>query len=86
MAEGVRLYCQETWKLVTEMKGVQLVEKYITHVSHTMLHCCSFTSISKLCEIHALQVVEFYISQSEAANHAVREAACACIAELGTKV
>ena len=33
-----------------------------------------------------LQVVEFYISQTEAANHAVREAACACIAELGTKV
>ena len=31
-------------------------------------------------------MVEFYISQTEAANHAVREAACACIAELGTKV
>ncbi len=30
--------------------------------------------------------VEFYISQSQAANHAVREAACACIAELGKKV
>jgi hypothetical protein len=62
VAEGVRLYCQETWRLVTEMKGVQLVEKYIA------------------------QVVEFYISQTEATNHAVREAACACIAELGTKV
>ena len=31
-------------------------------------------------------VVDFYISQSQAANHAVREAACSCIAELGTKV
>ena len=31
-------------------------------------------------------MVEFYISQTEAANRAVREAACACIAELGTKV
>jgi len=30
--------------------------------------------------------VEFYISQTKADNHAVREAACACIAELGTKV
>ena len=30
--------------------------------------------------------VEFYISQSQASNHAVREAACTCIAELGTKV
>ena len=39
VAEGVRLYCQETWKLVTEMKGVQLVEKYIAQVLctvHTM--------------------------------------------------
>ena len=33
-----------------------------------------------------VQVVEFYVSQSQAANHAVREAACTCIAELGTKV
>ena len=33
-----------------------------------------------------VQVVQFYISQSQAANHAVREAACTCIAELGTKV
>ena len=33
-----------------------------------------------------LSQVEFYISQSQAANHAVREAACICIAELGTKV
>ena len=30
--------------------------------------------------------VEFYVSQTKADNHAVREAACACIAELGTKV
>ena len=29
---------------------------------------------------------EFYVSQTEADNHAVREAACACIAELATKV
>ena len=28
----------------------------------------------------------FYVLQSEADNHAVREAACACIAELATKV
>ncbi|CAI8037892.1 hypothetical protein GBAR_LOCUS21167 [Geodia barretti] len=40
----------------------------------------------QLVEKYIAQVVEFYISQTEAANHAVREAACACIAELGTKV
>ena len=32
VAEGVRLYSQETWKLATEMKGIHLVEKYITIV------------------------------------------------------
>ena len=30
--------------------------------------------------------MSFYIVESQASNHAVREAACACIAELGTKV
>ena len=30
--------------------------------------------------------VSFYVEQSEADNHAVREAACSCIAELASKV
>lgn len=62
MAEGVRLYSQETWRRVTAGRGVAMVEENIEAVA------------------------EFYISQSQASNHAVREAACACIAELGTKV
>ena len=62
VAEGVRLYSQESWRIVTDNKGVELVGQYIKNV------------------------VDFYISQSQAANHAVREAACSCIAELGTKV
>lgn len=40
----------------------------------------------ELVEQYIKDVVEFYIHQSEADNHAVREAACACIAELGSKV
>jgi hypothetical protein len=32
------------------------------------------------------EVVEHYVSQTDADNHAVREAACACIAELPHKV
>ena len=32
MAEGVRLYSQETWRVVTENRGVQLVEKHIQNV------------------------------------------------------
>ena len=38
VAEGVKLYCQETWRLVTEMRGVQLVEKYITQVMQDENH------------------------------------------------
>ena len=30
--------------------------------------------------------MSFYIQESGAANHAVREATCGCIAELGSKV
>ncbi|CAL1530399.1 unnamed protein product [Lymnaea stagnalis] len=62
MAEGVRIYSQETWRLITHGEGRLLVEKYIK------------------------QVVEFYIEATESDNHAVREAACACIAELGSKI
>ncbi|XP_041353501.1 uncharacterized protein LOC121371570 [Gigantopelta aegis] len=62
VAEGVRIYSQETWRLLTHGAGKQLVEKYMEHV------------------------VKHYIAQTEADNHAVREAACACIAELGSKI
>jgi HEAT repeat protein len=62
VAEGVRLYSQETWRLVMQDKGIQYVEKHID------------------------SVVAYYISQSGADNHAVREAACICIAELGKKI
>ncbi|KAK4314086.1 hypothetical protein Pmani_014616 [Petrolisthes manimaculis] len=62
VAEGVRLYSQETWKQVTEAEGKTLVEKYINHV------------------------VSYYIEATGADNHAVREAACACIAELALKL
>lgn len=39
-----------------------------------------------LIEQYIGETVRYYISQTEAENHAVREAACACIAELGAKV
>ncbi|EFN56492.1 expressed protein [Chlorella variabilis] len=62
VAEGVRLYSQETWRMVMGDSGREQVAK------------C------------APQVVAYYIEQSKANNHAVREAACACIAELMCKV
>ncbi|KAL8583744.1 hypothetical protein ACOMHN_000365 [Nucella lapillus] len=62
VAEGVRIYSQETWRLVTQGGGKDLVEKYIDNV------------------------VEYYVQATDSDNHAVREAACACIAELGSKI
>jgi len=62
VAEGVKIYSNETWKFVHGEKGKEI-----------------------LCK-HAEAVCKFYISQSQADNHAVREAACHCIGELCTKV
>lgn len=62
VAEGVRLYSQETWELVMGGQGRVWVAR------------C------------APQIVSYYVEQSKANNHAVREAACACIAELMSKV
>jgi len=39
-----------------------------------------------LVEEHIGPIVRFYMTQADAPNHAVREAACACLAELGLKV
>lgn len=39
-----------------------------------------------LVEEYISGIVDYYIKSADAANHAVREAACACIAELGLKV
>jgi len=62
VAEGVRVYSIETWRLIFGEQGKHIVCKYADEVS------------------------KFYISQSQADNHAVREAACHCISELCTKV
>lgn len=62
VAEGVRLYSQETWRQVAGTEGKLLVEKYID------------------------SVVSYYTEATTADNHAVREAACACIAELASKI
>jgi len=65
LAEGVRIYSQETWKMVTALEeggGRQVV---IDHID---------------------SVVSYYITSTKADNHAVREAACQCIAELAAKI
>ncbi len=62
VAEGVRLYSQETWKIAVGTHGREWVAKCITNV------------------------VSYYVEQSKANNHAVREASCSCIAELMAKI
>lgn len=62
VAEGVKIYSNETWRLVHGTQGREIISK------------------------HAGAVCEFYIAQSTADNHAVREAACHCISELCIKV
>jgi len=62
LAEGVRIYSQNTWKQIAGQRGKVLVEKYID------------------------KTVEYYVQSTQADNHAVREAACQCIAELANKI
>jgi len=62
LAEGVRIYSQETWVLTVGQNGKSLVEDNIDNF------------------------VKYYIECTQADNHAVREAACQCIAELSAKV
>jgi len=62
LAEGVRIFAQNTWKQVAGSEGRVLVETYIS------------------------DVVSYYVECTVAENHAVREAACQCIAELAVKI
>jgi len=62
LAEGVRIYSQNTWRQVAGQRGKVLVEKYIE------------------------EIVQYYVEATQANNHAVREAACQCIAELANKI
>ena len=62
MAEGVKLYSQETWRGVVGDKGILLVVQY------------------------SESIIDFYLLQARADNHAVREAACHCISEICSKI
>lgn len=55
--------------------------KLSSHILTLSLHACCASSLL----FWHMQVVAYYIEQSKANNHAVREAACACIAELMCK-
>jgi len=63
VAEGVRLYSQETWRLMVPPTGGAPILMSVLQ-----------------------EVVDAYCAATNAANHAVREAACKCMSELGTKI
>ncbi len=69
LAEGVRLYSQESWRILSET-----VENGGGKLSR------------KLVSEYIKEVSAYYIIQTQADNHAVREAACHAIVELAVKV
>ena len=69
-------------RLTILCKNMWTILKYILRYPIITQCCCDVD----VCIIYVCVQVDFYISQSQAANHAVREAACICTAELGTKV
>ncbi|KAM7535399.1 hypothetical protein Aperf_G00000091356 [Anoplocephala perfoliata] len=62
VAEGVKVFSQQTWCEVTGGRGREI----LTHIIQPTL--------------------DYYVEQSRTDNHAVREAACACMAEVGIKL
>lgn len=69
VAEGVRLYSQETWRVVTENKGVELVGKYIKNVVSSdiciitmfQLYRCPLAEVTFLIECKGLPwALSFY--------------------------
>ena len=62
LAEGVRIYSQQTWMMIVGENGKKAVEQDIDNF------------------------VKYYVECTKADNHAVREAACQCIAELAGKI
>ena len=62
VADGVRFYSQQTWRMAMGEDGKAWVARCIQ------------------------TVVSYYVEQSKANNHTVREAACSCISELVSKV
>ena len=71
-------------RLTILCKNMWTILRYILRYPIITQCCCDVD----VCIIYVCVQVDFYISQSQAANHAVRErhAACICTAELGTKV
>lgn len=88
------LYSQESWRLIVNTDGPQLVEKYIDKVvsviggklkmNRTVI-TYHYWWLKKMLVCLPFQV-NFYLEATGSENHAAREAACACIAELSRKI
>ncbi|VDL60833.1 unnamed protein product [Hymenolepis diminuta] len=62
VAEGVKVFSQQTWCEVTGGRGREILTRII------------------------VPTLDYYVEQSRVDNHAIREAACACMAEVGVKL
>jgi hypothetical protein len=82
VAAGVRLYAQASWRLLVGASAAEEEEEEEEGAKNASSSSAGRAAVAA----HCPSVVSYYVSQSKANNHAVREAACACMAELMEKV
>ena len=85
VAEGVRSYSLETWKAVLHTEGPYQVARCMPQVQYSFGWLIKFVS-NLFVKLHHIQVVSYYVRCAKTNNHTVREAACACMAELAAKI
>ncbi len=82
LAQGVKLYSQETWKLVFGNAQGYSVDEEGLHSSEETKGGGGLGAVAR----NAAPVCRYYSKMCDADNHAVREAACQGVAELAQKV
>lgn len=82
MAQGVKLYSQDTWKLVFGTVQGYSPEEEGLHSSEETKGGGGLGAVAR----NAASVCRYYSKMCDADNHAVREAACQGVAELAQKV
>jgi hypothetical protein len=84
VAAGVRLYAQASWRLLVgaPLEAADGNAAAAAEQQEQRAMSAGRAAVAHFCPA----VVAYYVSQSKANNHAVREAACACMAELMEKV
>jgi hypothetical protein len=82
LAQGVKLYSQDTWKLVFGTAQGHSPDEEGLHSSEETKGGGGLGAVAR----NAAPVCRYYSKMCDADNHAVREAACQGVAELAQKV